>query len=34
MSDENSQWVPRDPGTRPEAWTDQAQQATDYENSG
>ena len=27
MSDENSQWVPRDPGTRPEAWTDQAQQA-------
>ncbi len=27
MSDENSQWVPRDPGTRPGAWTDQAQQA-------
>lgn len=26
MSDENSQWVPRDPGTRPEAWTDQVQQ--------
>ena len=27
MSDENSQWVPRDPGTRPEAWTDQVQQS-------
>ena len=34
MSDENSQWVPRDPGTRPEAWTDQAQQAPYVSGAG
>ena len=34
MSDENSQWVPRDPGTRPEAWADQAQQAPYVSGAG